>query len=55
LLASQLRREIVQDDMQIVCVTGHANEDPRQSLEAGCDAHFVKPLNSSELEKLLSG
>jgi hypothetical protein len=30
-----------------VCVTGRAQEDPRRSIEAGCDAHFVKPLDAA--------
>src|SRR5688572_18568712 len=42
LLAAQLRREPGLPEIRIVCVTGKADADPRRSLEAGCDAHFVK-------------
>jgi DNA-binding response OmpR family regulator len=52
LLAAQLRRE-VGPDMRIVCVTGHAHEDPLKSLESGCDAHYVKPLGPGEIERVL--
>ena len=54
LLAAQLRREVGLDDLRIVCVTGHADEDPRRSLESGCDAHYVKPLDPAEIESLLA-
>src|SRR6185295_3829046 len=37
MLAAQLRREVGLEDMRIVCVTGYAEEDPRKSLESGCD------------------
>ena len=53
LLADELRREVGRDDVRIVCVTGRSNEDPRRSLQAGCDAHYVKPLTSAEIEQLL--
>jgi CheY-like chemotaxis protein len=53
LLAAQLRRE-VRPDMHIVCVTGNAHEDPRESIKHGCDAHYLKPLEPAVIEKLLS-
>ena len=53
LLADELRREVGRDDVRIVCVTGRSNEDPRRSLQAGCDAHYVKPLTPAEIEQLL--
>jgi CheY-like chemotaxis protein len=53
LLADELRREIGLDDVRIVCVTGRESEDPRRSIQAGCDAHYVKPLDRAEIEKLL--
>jgi CheY-like chemotaxis protein len=38
----------------IIALTGWGQEgDKTQSQEAGCDAHLVKPVEISELEKLL--
>lgn len=54
LLAERLRREAGLGDVHIVCVTGRSHEDPRRSLEAGCDAHYVKPLDSSTLQRVLA-
>jgi two-component system CheB/CheR fusion protein len=54
LLADQLRHEAGLNDLHIVCVTGRAHEDPRRSIEAGCDAHFVKPLDPALLGSLLA-
>jgi len=55
LLADELRREVGRDDVRIVCVTGREQEDPRRSIQAGCDAHYVKPLDRAEIERLLEG
>ena len=55
LLARQLRRDPDLPDMRIVCVTGKADADPGQSIEAGCDDHFVKPLDAAQIERLLAG
>jgi CheY-like chemotaxis protein len=54
LLADQLRREAGLDDIDIVCVTGRTDEVPRQSLEAGCDAHYLKPLDAALIESVLA-
>ena len=54
LLAGLLRREAGLNDVRIVCVTGRAHEDPRRSLEAGCDGHFVKPLDPALIGSLLA-
>jgi DNA-binding response OmpR family regulator len=54
LLAEQLRREAGLDDIDIVCVTGRTNEVPRRSLEAGCDAHYLKPLDPALIESVLA-
>jgi DNA-binding response OmpR family regulator len=54
LLADKLRHESGLNDLHIVCVTGRSHEDPRRSIEAGCDAHFVKPLDPALLESLLA-
>lgn len=53
-LAALLRREAGLGDVQIICVTGRAHEDPRRSLEAGCDAHYLKPLDTPTLRRVLA-
>jgi DNA-binding response OmpR family regulator len=55
LLAPRLRRESDLTDLRIVCVTGRSDADPSQSLAAGCDGHFVKPLDAAQIEDLLAG
>jgi signal transduction histidine kinase/CheY-like chemotaxis protein len=41
-------------EMVIIALTGWGQDQDRiQSKEAGCDGHMVKPVNVSELEKLL--
>lgn len=41
--------------MTIIALTGWGQEvDRAQSKEAGCDCHLVKPVNLSDLEKLLA-
>jgi len=54
LLADKLRQEPGLNDLRIVCVTGRAQEDPLRSIEAGCDAHFVKPLDAGLIGSLLA-
>ena len=54
LLAAQLRSEPGLGDARIVCVTGRVNEDPKRSLDSGFDGHYVKPLDSSTLQRLLA-
>jgi CheY-like chemotaxis protein len=54
LLAGSLRREAGLSNARIVCVTGRVHEDPRRSMEAGCDGHFVKPLDPALIENLLA-
>ena len=53
-LAGLFRREPGLSDALIVCVTGRMYEDPRRSLEAGFDAHLVKPLDYSMIGRLLA-
>jgi CheY-like chemotaxis protein len=41
-------------DVMIIALTGWGQpEDLRQSTEAGCSAHLVKPIDLAELERLL--
>jgi CheY-like chemotaxis protein len=43
-------------DARIWALTGHARDEDRQrALEAGCDAHLVKPLAPEALRELLEG
>jgi DNA-binding response OmpR family regulator len=53
-LAGLLRREVGLGDAYIMCVTGRSNEDPRLSMEAGCDSHHLKPLDPASIEDLLA-
>jgi CheY-like chemotaxis protein len=42
--------------VHIAAVTGWGqDEDRRKAREAGCDAHFTKPLDPERLEALLAG
>jgi DNA-binding response OmpR family regulator len=50
----EIRRRVPSQPM-IVAVTGHGRpEDVQRSLEAGCDAHLVKPIDYNQLMKLIS-
>jgi CheY-like chemotaxis protein len=54
-VARQLRRLPECSGARIYAVTGHYGEAERdRSLAAGCDEHFLKPLNPASLEKLLA-
>ena len=53
LLARQLRSQTGLETVRIMCVTGRANEDPGKSLDAGCDDHYLKPLDPVIIGKLL--
>ena len=51
-----LRQETWGKDMLVIALTGWGQErDRRLSLEAGFDAHVVKPVLLADLEKLLAG
>jgi CheY-like chemotaxis protein len=53
-LARQLKREPGLGGVRIFAVTGHGDEESRRrSLEAGCDAHLLKPVDPKFLESLL--
>ena len=40
----------------IIALTGWGQDSDRErSREAGCDGHLVKPVDPSELQKLLGG
>jgi CheY-like chemotaxis protein len=49
-LAGRLRRGRGGDSMILVALTGFGSDEDRQrSLEAGFDAHFVKPVDPQAL------
>jgi CheY-like chemotaxis protein len=40
--------------VRVVALTGYAQDDYRErALKSGCEAHFVKPIDASTLEKIL--
>ena len=52
----RLRQETWGKDMLVIALTGWGQEEDRRlSLEAGFDAHVVKPVLPADLEKLLTG
>ena len=54
--ARRIRDETWGSSMVLVALTGWGqDEDKRKSLEAGFDAHWVKPVDPAALNKLLSG
>lgn len=53
-LARQLKREPGLEALRIFAVTGHGRDEDRQrSLDAGCDAHLLKPVDPAFLASLL--
>lgn len=43
------------DDMRIVAITGYGQEtDRRRAMEAGFNAHIVKPLNLDALARIMA-
>ena len=53
-VAKNLRAELG-DSIFLVALTGYAMEDDlREALDAGFDAHLVKPADLAELERLLA-
>lgn len=55
-LVEHLRRDPDHRDMFLVAVTGWGlQEDRRQAIEAGFDAHVTKPADPDELQVLLAG
>ncbi len=51
-LARLLRRE--HGDLRIIAVTGRSQQEDRaHSIDAGCEAHLVKPVDPRVLESML--
>ena len=54
-VARALRRDAAFADTVIVALTGWGGEeDRRKSREAGCDAHLTKPVDVTEVWRLLA-
>lgn len=54
-VARRARGELGLDAVRLIAVTGFGQSDDRQrALEAGFDAHLVKPIDLNELTRLLS-
>ena len=55
-LAAEMRGDPDHRDMLLIAVTGWGEEeDRRKALDAGFDAHVIKPADPDELNALLSG
>jgi CheY-like chemotaxis protein len=55
-LAAEMRRDPDHRDMFLIAVTGWGEEQDRQkALDAGFDAHVIKPADLDELNALLTG
>jgi CheY-like chemotaxis protein len=53
-VAARLRQTPVTREARIIAVSGYGQEDDRKkSRAAGCDAHLVKPVNVTALEKAI--
>jgi PAS domain S-box-containing protein len=51
----RFRKQPCGQDVMIVALTGRGQpDDVRRSIDAGCSAHLVKPVEFAELERLLS-
>ncbi len=54
-LARRLRHELLLDDALLVSISGYGRDsDHRDSLDAGCDVHLVKPVEPEALQNLLA-
>jgi CheY-like chemotaxis protein len=54
-LASRLRRDLGLEDMMLVALTGYARDQDRQrSVDAGFNAHLLKPVDIGALNALLA-
>jgi CheY-like chemotaxis protein len=54
-IAAELRRDQATAALRLIAVSGYGQEeDLRRSREAGFDVHLTKPVDPSELERLLA-
>jgi CheY-like chemotaxis protein len=55
-VAKRLRRERSLDETKIIAITAYGtDEDRRRTREAGCDAHYLKPIEPGTLDAMLAG
>jgi two-component system CheB/CheR fusion protein len=53
-VARRMREEALESRLTIIAMSGYGQaEDHSQSMEAGCDAHLVKPVQPSVLRSML--
>jgi signal transduction histidine kinase/ActR/RegA family two-component response regulator len=54
-VARRMREEALESKLTIIALSGYGQtEDHSQSLQAGCDAHLVKPVHPNVLRSMLS-
>ena len=54
-VARRMREEASDSSLTIITLSGHGQEDDhRQSREAGCDAHLVKPVHPGVIRTMLA-
>ena len=50
----RIKRDPELSSVRVIALTGYAQEDYRErALKAGCEQHFVKPIDAGTLEKIL--
>jgi two-component system CheB/CheR fusion protein len=55
-IAAELRQEASTASIRLIAVSGYGQEDDlRRSREAGFETHLTKPVDPSELQRLLAG
>ena len=53
-VARRMREEAPESNLTIIALSGYGQaEDHRQSMQAGCDAHLVKPVHPNVLRSML--
>lgn len=53
-VARQMREEVLESKLTIIALSGYGQtDDHSQSMQAGCDAHLVKPVHPNVLRSML--
>lgn len=53
-VARRMREEALESKLTIIALSGYGQtEDHSQSMQAGCDAHLVKPVHPNVLRSML--
>jgi two-component system, sensor histidine kinase len=54
-VVAAMRQDPATASARLIAVTGYGKpEDRRRSLEAGFDTHVTKPVNATDLQRLLA-